>query len=139
MQRDLAQAVVAGSDRIALNGDAANKIGTLPLAIVAHYFKVPFYIAAPLSTFDPEIKTGADIPIEERADDEITTIGGVPTAPKGTATFNPAFDVVPNRFIAGIITEVGVLRAPYKQTIRKALALRDTPTPGETPRRDVAL
>jgi methylthioribose-1-phosphate isomerase len=120
--RGMAQAVIAGSDRIAANGDAANKIGTMPLAIVAKHFKVPFYIAAPLSTFDASLSTGADIPIEERADEEITTLGGVATAPGGTRTFNPAFDVVPNALIAGIITEVGVLRAPYRQTIRKALA-----------------
>lgn len=121
MQRGMAQAVIAGSDRIAANGDAANKIGTMPLAIVAHYYKVPFYIAAPLSTVDPNVATGDDIPIEERADEEITSVGGVPTAPKGTVTFNPAFDVVPSKLIAGIVTEVGVLRAPYKRSIRAAL------------------
>src|SRR5690606_34276298 len=122
MQRGMAQAVIAGSDRIAANGDAASKIGPMPLAIVAHYYKVPFYIAAPLSTVDPNVATGDDIPIEERADEEITSVGGVPTAPKGTATFNPAFDVVPSKLIAGIVTEVGVLRAPYKRSIRAAMS-----------------
>jgi methylthioribose-1-phosphate isomerase len=122
LQRGMAQAVIVGADRIAANGDAANKIGTMPLAIVAAYYKVPFYVAAPLSTFDPTIRTGADIPIEERGAEEITCFGGVDVAPAGTKVFAPAFDVAPNKLIAGIVTEKGVLRAPYRESIRAALA-----------------
>lgn len=121
MLRGLAQAVIVGADRIAANGDAANKIGTMPLAIVANHFGVPFYVAAPLSTFDPAITSGAQIPIEERGSEEITRFGGTSVAPRGTEVFAPAFDVTPARLIAGIVTEKGVLRPPYRQSIRKAL------------------
>ena len=118
--RGLAQAVIVGADRIAANGDAANKIGTMPLAIVANHFKVPFYVAAPLSTFDLSLKTGAEIPIEERGQEEVTSFGGKSVAPKGTKVFSPAFDVTPASLIAGIVTEKGVLRAPYGKSIRQA-------------------
>ena len=121
LQRGMAQAVIVGADRIAGNGDSANKIGTMPLAIVAHHFKVPFYVAAPLSTFDADLSSGDSIPIEERGAGEIVTIGGNSIAPKGTKVFSPAFDVTPAKLIAGIVTEVGVLRAPYKKSIREAL------------------
>lgn len=121
LQKGLVQAIVVGSDRIAANGDAANKVGTMPLAIVANYYKVPFYVAAPLSTFDGTLKSGAGIPIEERGSDEITKIGGITVAPKGVKTFAPAFDVTPAKLIAGIVTEEGVLRAPYTRAIAKAL------------------
>ncbi|MDK2971929.1 MAG: methylthioribose-phosphate isomerase [Candidatus Sumerlaeota bacterium] len=120
MQRGLVQAVVTGADRIAANGDSANKIGTMPLAICARHFKVPFYIAAPLSTVDFSLKSGDQIPIEERADEEITELYGHPIAPKGTKTFNPAFDVVPARLIAAIITEMGVVRAPFGKGLKDA-------------------
>lgn len=122
LQRRMAQAIVVGADRIAANGDAANKVGTMPLAIVAKFYKVPFYVAAPLSTFDLSIKSGADIPIEERGREEIVNFGGTSVAPKGVEVFSPAFDVTPAALIAGIITEVGVLRAPYKKSIAEAAA-----------------
>ncbi|MBI1292071.1 S-methyl-5-thioribose-1-phosphate isomerase [bacterium] len=124
MQRGLVQAVIVGADRIAANGDAANKIGTMPLSIVASYYKVPFYVAAPLSTFDPSLKSGAEIPIEERGAEEITSFGGTNVAPKGTPVFAPAFDVAPAKLIAGIVTEVGVLRAPYTKSIKEAFRKR---------------
>lgn len=121
LQRGMAQAVVVGADRIAANGDAANKVGTMPLAIVARHFKVPFYVAAPLSTFDASLASGGLIPIEERGGGEVTAFGGTSVAPPGTKVFSPAFDVTPARLIAGIITEVGVLRPPYRSAIRAAL------------------
>ncbi len=121
-QRGMAQAVVVGSDRIAANGDVANKIGTMPLAIAAKYYKVPFYVAAPLSTIDPAARSGADIPIEERGAGEVTSFGGTPVAPRGTKVFSPAFDVTPARLVAGIVTEAGVLRPPYRRSIARALA-----------------
>ena len=120
MQRGLVNAVVTGADRIAANGDSANKIGTMPLAICAKHFKVPFYIAAPLSTVDYSIKSGGDIPIEERGDEELTHIGKRRIAPEGAKTFNPAFDVVPAKLIAAIITEVGVIRPPFGKGLREA-------------------
>lgn len=120
MQRGLVQAVVAGADRIAANGDSANKIGTMPLAICARHFKVPFYIAAPLSTVDFKTPNGDAIPIEERPAEEITRIGEHDVAPPGTEVFSPAFDVVPARLIAAIVTEVGVVRPPYRKGLREA-------------------
>ncbi|MBF0595363.1 MAG: S-methyl-5-thioribose-1-phosphate isomerase, partial [Candidatus Omnitrophica bacterium] len=99
--------IFAGADRIASNGDAANKIGTYMLGVLAKHHKVPFYIVAPKTTFDLKIKTGKDIPIEERSPEEVTHFGLRPTAPKGIKVFNPAFDVTPNELIAGIVTEYG--------------------------------
>lgn len=116
------QMVVTGADRIAANGDSANKIGTYNLAVVANYHNVPFYIAAPVSTIDPHIQTGKSIPIEERHESEITSFGGVQTSMDGVKVYNPAFDVTPAKLIAGIITECGVLRPPFEESI--ALALR---------------
>ena len=107
-------AVVAGADRIAANGDSANKIGTFMLGVLAAEFKVPLYIAAPSSTFDPALPDGAHIPIEERDGREITHAGDVPLAPEGTPVFNPAFDVTPARYIAGIVDERIVHRPPYR-------------------------
>jgi len=109
---DISCAIV-GADRIAANGDAANKIGTCNLAVVCHRYGVPFYVAAPSSTIDPSLADGSSIPIEERAADEVTSFAGVQTAPSETDTFNPAFDVTPADLIAGIITERGVLHPPY--------------------------
>jgi methylthioribose-1-phosphate isomerase len=105
--------VIVGADRIALNGDTANKIGTYGLAIAAAYHDIPFYVAAPRSTIDFTLSSGAGIPIEERGADEICTFGGIACAPRGAAAFNPAFDVTPGELIRGIITEYGVLRPPY--------------------------
>ncbi len=110
---------IVGADRIAANGDTANKIGTLGLAIVAHEFKVPFYVAAPLSTIDMDIEEGKDIPIEERPPEEITMGFGKQTAPSGVAVYNPAFDVTPARYITGIITERGIIYPPYEKNILK--------------------
>lgn len=116
------QLVIVGADRIAANGDAANKIGTYGVALLARAHDIPFYVAAPLSTFDAALATGALIPIEERASDEITHGFGKQTAPDGVKVYNPAFDVTPAELIAGIITERGILRPPYGPAIADALA-----------------
>ncbi|MCW5938274.1 MAG: S-methyl-5-thioribose-1-phosphate isomerase [Fimbriimonadaceae bacterium] len=105
--------VVVGADRIAANGDTANKIGTLSLAVLAHHFDVPFYVAAPSSTLDPSLVDGSNIPIEERDPTEITEIEGVRVAPDGCPVWNPGFDVTPGSLVTAIVTEVGVFRAPY--------------------------
>src|SRR5258706_15627778 len=115
-------AVIVGADRIAANGDAANKIGPYTVAVLAKAHGVPFYIAAPVSTIDAATPNGAAIPIEERSADEVTSIGGVSIAPEGVAVRHPAFDVTPAALITAIITDRGVLRAPYEEAIRKALA-----------------
>ncbi|MBF0619031.1 MAG: S-methyl-5-thioribose-1-phosphate isomerase [Candidatus Omnitrophica bacterium] len=112
--------IFTGADRIASNGDSANKIGTYMLAVLAKYHDVPFYVVAPQTTFDMKIKTGAEIPIEERAAEEVTHFGARPTAPKGIKVFNPAFDVTPNELISGIVTECGILRKPYIKNIHEA-------------------
>ena len=116
-------AVIVGADRIAANGDAANKIGTYTLAVLAKAHGVPFYVAAPISTVDIATPDGAAIPIEERSALEVTSIGGVSIAPEGVAVRHPAFDVTPAALITAIITDRGVLRAPYEEAIRKALAV----------------
>lgn len=121
MSRGQIDMVITGADRIALNGDSANKIGTYNLAVLAHYHKIPFYIAAPLSTFDRNLEDGKTIPIEERDQSEVLTINGAPTSVPGAKAFNPGFDVTPANLIAGIITEVGVLRPDYVASIGKAL------------------
>jgi len=113
--------VIVGADRIAANGDTANKIGTLGVAVLAKEFDIPFYIAAPVSTFDPNTPTGGEIPIEERAKEEITTWGGIQIAPSGINVYNPAFDVTPYDYIKGFITEKGIITPPYKQKIKKIL------------------
>lgn len=112
-------AVVTGADRIALNGDSANKIGTYSLAVLARAHKIPFYIAAPLSTIDPEIETGDLIPIEERDEEEVLNINGARVAPEGTRVENPAFDVTPGELITAIITERGVIKPPYVKSIQE--------------------
>jgi methylthioribose-1-phosphate isomerase len=110
-------AVIVGADRIAANGDTANKIGTYTLAVLAQAHGVPFYVAAPVSTIDRRCPNGAHIPIEERGADEVTEIFGSRVAPEGVQVRHPAFDVTPARFISAIITERGVLRAPYGESI----------------------
>jgi methylthioribose-1-phosphate isomerase len=110
-------AVVVGADRIARNGDTANKIGTYSVAIAAAHHGIPFYVAAPRSTIDFDLRDGDGIEIEERSPDELRAIGGVPTAPRDVPAFNPAFDVTPGRLIAGIVTEYGVARPPYDESI----------------------
>jgi len=121
MKQGKIDGIFAGADRIALNGDAANKIGTYSLAVLAKHHKIPFYIVAPLSTFDRKTKTGQGIPIEERKSEEITHLRGLAIAPKNVKVYNPAFDVTPNALIAGIVTEKGVLRKPYSRNIKKLL------------------
>lgn len=111
--------VVVGADRIAMNGDTANKIGTYGVAVLAHVHKIPFYVAAPSTTFDLKAKTGKDIPIEERPHHEVSEMNGKRLAPKGMKIFNPSFDVTPHRYISGVITEAGVLKAPFNRSIRK--------------------
>ncbi|MFH1355246.1 MAG: S-methyl-5-thioribose-1-phosphate isomerase [Candidatus Omnitrophota bacterium] len=114
--------VICGADRIALNGDSANKIGTYNLAVLAYYHKIPFYIAAPSSTFDLSIKTGSEIIIEERSKEEVTTsFFKKPIAARGVKVFNPAFDVTMNSLISAIITEKGIIRSPYSENIRRLL------------------
>lgn len=110
--------VILGADRIALNGDVANKIGTYTIAVVAHENKIPFYVAAPMSTIDPELKTGDGIPIEERSPDEVTGFQGLRTAPEGFTAANPAFDVTPHRYISAIVTEHGVATSPYTESLK---------------------
>ncbi|HEY2028672.1 MAG TPA: S-methyl-5-thioribose-1-phosphate isomerase [Myxococcales bacterium] len=109
--------VVVGADRIARNGDTANKVGTYPLALAAHAADVPFFVAAPTSTLDGRAATGAQIPIEERSPQEVTHVKGERIAAEGVSVFNPAFDVTPARYIAAIVTERGVARAPYEQSL----------------------
>ncbi|MEI6056740.1 MAG: S-methyl-5-thioribose-1-phosphate isomerase [Lentisphaerota bacterium] len=111
--------VITGADRIAANGDSANKIGTYGVAILAKYHKIPFYIAAPYSTIDVNTKDGSAIPIEQRDGDEIRKINGKFSAPEGVKVYNPAFDVVPNELISGIITEKGILKQPFSESIAK--------------------
>jgi methylthioribose-1-phosphate isomerase len=111
-------AVVVGADRIARNGDTANKIGTYGIAVIAKENKVPFYVAAPLSTLDLSLPTGEQIPIEERSEEEVTHLRGMRISPDVHAA-HPAFDVTPARFISAIITERGVARAPYEESLKK--------------------
>lgn len=117
IKRGLVNEIVVGADRIAANGDVANKIGTYQLAVLANENDIPFHVAAPISTIDLSVATGDDIPIEERAPEEVTSVQGVKTAPGDVAALNPAFDVTPNRYIAAIITERGVARAPYAESL----------------------
>lgn len=114
-------AVVVGADRIAANGDTANKIGTYTVAVLAKAHGVPFYIAAPISTIDPNCPNGKGIPIEERSAAEVTDIGGTRVAPEGVSVRHPAFDVTPAPLITAIITDRGVLRPPYEEAIREVL------------------
>jgi methylthioribose-1-phosphate isomerase len=110
--------VIVGADRIAANGDVANKIGTYSVAVLAKENNVPFYVAAPVSTLDLTLADGTHIPIEERGEEEVTHVQGVRVAPEGTEVRNPAFDVTPNRYVTAIITERGVARAPYEKSLR---------------------
>ena len=110
--------IITGADRIAANGDTANKIGTYTLAVLAHENAIPFYLAAPISTFDLSIETGREIPIEERKPEEITRIQGILIAPEGVAAINPAFDVTPHKYITAIITEKCIVRPSYSENIK---------------------
>jgi methylthioribose-1-phosphate isomerase len=121
--------VVVGADRIARNGDTANKVGTYPLALAANAAGIPFFVAAPISTVDLRAATGRDIPIEERGAEEVTHLAGARVAAEGVRVFNPAFDVTPARLISAIVTERGVARPPYEQALA-ALCLTDRGSAG---------
>jgi methylthioribose-1-phosphate isomerase len=133
MARGEVDAVIVGADRVAADGDAANKIGTYTLAVLAARHDIPFYVAAPISSVDLDTPTGADIPIEERSGEEVLQVRGVRIAPPDTDVRNPAFDVTPAELITGIITEEGVLRPPYDTSLAEAVARRErrrSETPG---------
>ncbi len=122
MLQGLIDAVIVGADRIAANGDVANKIGTYPVAVLAKQHEIPFYVAAPFSTLDLNMPDGSHIPIEQRDPAEVTHIGGTRVVPDGVKVFNPAFDVTPHQFVTAIITDRGVAQPPYAQTL---IRLRD--------------
>ena len=132
MQNREIDLVIVGADRIAANGDTANKIGTYPLAVLAGRHSVPFYIAAPTTTFDARARSGRNIPIEERNPADVTDVNGVRVAAQGVKVFAPAFDVTPNELISGIVTEVGVLKPPFGQSI--AAMVKGEPPTGEQPK-----
>jgi methylthioribose-1-phosphate isomerase len=121
MQQGKVNAVIVGADRIAANGDVANKIGTYMVAVLAKTHKIPFYVAAPLSTIDPSVKTGKEIPIEKRDEQEVTHFKGKRTVPDGVGAENPAFDVTPHRYVSAIITEKGVIKPPFRANLAKVL------------------
>jgi len=119
MQQSKIDCVIVGADRIAANGDVANKIGTYTLAVLAKESEIPFYVAAPTSTIDLSLSSGGKIPIEERSPEEVTHIQGVPIAPEGIRAANPAFDVTPHSYINAIITEKGIIRGPYTEGLTR--------------------
>jgi len=121
MSRGEIDLAIVGADRIAMNGDVANKIGTYEKAVVAHDNGVPFFVAAPLTTFDPNIKSGKEIPIEERDPKEVLIVDKPKAPPEGSRARNPAFDVTPAKYISGIITEYGIIYPPYKKNIKRML------------------
>jgi len=116
------KAVFVGSDRIAANGDVANKIGTYSVAVLAHAHHIPFYVVAPRSTIDLQLPSGEHIPIEQRSPEEVTSVRGVVVAPDGVQAANPAFDVTPHNYVAAIITEAGIARPPYTESLRSLCA-----------------
>ncbi|MDQ0493552.1 S-methyl-5-thioribose-1-phosphate isomerase [Paenibacillus brasilensis] len=122
MSKGWVQAVIVGTDRVAANGDVANKIGTYSLAVLAKAHGIPFYVASPLSTIDLQTATGADIPIEERSAEEITESFGKRTAPQGIKVYNPAFDITPHEYITAIITEKGIVQAPFSDSLTALFA-----------------
>jgi methylthioribose-1-phosphate isomerase len=122
MKQGKIDAVITGADRIAANGDTANKIGTYSLSVLAAKHGIPFYVAVPSSTFDLSIKSGSEIPIEQRAAQEVTTIAGTQIAPDGVSVYNPAFDVTDASLIAAIVTEKGVIERPKADSILEHLA-----------------
>lgn len=117
MRKGMIDCVVVGADRIAANGDVANKIGTYSVAVLAHYHNIPFYMAVPVSTIDLSLQTGDDIPIEERSHEEVTHIDGHRIAPVGVEVVNPSFDVTPADLVTAIITEKGIVNPPYKENL----------------------
>jgi methylthioribose-1-phosphate isomerase len=124
MRKGEIDCVIVGADRIAANGDVANKIGTYSVAVLARENRIPFYVAAPVSTFDLSLPDGGFITIEERNSDEVRTIQGVTITPKDVPAANPAFDVTPARYVGAIITERGVVRAPYEESLRALTSYR---------------
>jgi len=120
MSRGKVDIVLVGADRIAANGDVANKIGTYSLAVLARENGIPFYSVAPTSTVDLDVASGADIPIEERDPHEVTHVRDVPIAPEGVRAANPAFDVTPHRYVTGIVTEKGIVYPPFALGLQKA-------------------
>jgi methylthioribose-1-phosphate isomerase len=126
LRRGLVNKVITGADRIAANGDTANKIGTYTLAVLADRHSCPFYIAAPVSTVDLETPGGEQIPVEERASEEVTAFGGITVAPAGADARNPAFDVTPAALISGIITDRGIAYSPYQPSLRALYDNRDS-------------
>jgi methylthioribose-1-phosphate isomerase len=123
MRQGLIDAVIVGADRIAANGDVANKIGTYPVAVLAKQHEIPFYVAAPFSTLDLNIPDGSHIPIEQRDPAEVTHVAGIRVVPEGVSVFNPAFDVTPHEFVTAIITDRGVAKPPYTKSLAR---LRDS-------------
>ena len=119
MSRKKVDLVITGADRIAANGDVANKIGTYQVAVLAKENSIPFYVAAPLSTIDLRIRSGEMIPVEERDSKEISHFQKIPVGPPGVKVFNPAFDITPGKYVAGIITERGIVKAPYEKKIKE--------------------
>ena len=120
-EKGAVKCVIVGADRIAINGDTANKIGTYNLAVLAHYHGIPFYVAAPTSTIDTHAESGREIPIEQRSGEEVTHLSGQPIAPPKIQVRNMAFDVTPSNLISGIITEKGIYRTPYRENIQRIL------------------
>jgi methylthioribose-1-phosphate isomerase len=133
MKRKQIDLVIVGADRIATNGDTANKIGTYALAVLAAHHGIPFYVAAPRSTIDFRIRDGDAIPIEERAAHEVTSFGGTRTAPEGAAVYNPAFDVTPGHLITAFVTECGVVTPPYVESIPDLELRPRFPIPASVP------
>jgi methylthioribose-1-phosphate isomerase len=129
MKQGKVDCVVVGADRIAANGDAANKIGTYMVAVLAKQHNIPFYVAAPVSTVDLSTPTGEEIPIEERESREVTHMRDHQLTPEGVGVHNFAFDVTPNELIAAIITDRGVARAPYLESLRGLVAARSAHAP----------
>jgi methylthioribose-1-phosphate isomerase len=121
MKEQKVQAVIVGTDRVAANGDVANKIGTLGVAVLAKHFGIPFYVAAPTSSIDLSLKTGAEIPIEQRDTREVSEGLGRVTAPADVDIYNPAFDVTPAELVTAIITERGIVMAPYEDGLRQVV------------------
>mgnify|MGYP000452577247 CR=1 FL=1 len=136
MYRGLVDCVLVGADRIAANGDVANKIGTYTLAVLAREHGIPFYVVAPISTLDLSIESGEAIPIEERPAREVTHIHGQPIAPEGISVANPAFDITPHRYVTAIVTERGIARPPYRESLSALAAHPDVAhAPAEEPAR----
>lgn len=121
MKQGQVDCVILGTDRMAMNGDFANKIGTYGVAVLCHYHGIPFYPALPLSSVDPKLSTGANIPIEERSVEEVTTVRGTRIAPDGLPAAHPAFDVTPHQLVTGIVTEKGVLYPPFSESLHRLM------------------